>query len=1242
MSQKEKKTSGVLAAHGGRHHANNPAGREERESFAELLEQGLRKKQHFIPFLQQLFEDHWEITPEQFRQTIINNVETRLRRDMAREGFKEENLPYAVQRYLSERKETKGSGLARAGDEPAFTYPDSHRHMSRMAVPSTQIIGHWFDDKARPDGTQLALFAYAFNLTPVQEHMMCKMMHGKSLSLLELVQCIKKGNSGAVASMLIHASGLTEARLAELIEVPDTTVHNWADRHHPRNTTNVEALGKFAKLMTQCLDIDDSEIKSWQVSAVQRDIMSLMAGRDLEKRPTSAKDAAARFQMIFEDAYENKQTLDQFLKRVMEEWDVPMSYFDFLNQNNQKKEKDYEPITERAIYDWVHGIEKPRPGRIEKIANGAFMSLEQELKLWSMVHGHRLSAAEVQADIAAGNSGVVLTKLIDASGLGRNRLLEATGTDTHTLDEWRDKDKPRPVYNKKQADALSDHLLPLLEWDERPPAKEKLDALRKAFLECVTGRKSKLYDMVIDAVDKEKPHTKLFQAICHYMDKSNAELAEAFGISQPALEHYKTGNRICSEEDAAKFIKISGCEIDDEALLEATNILTCTRPPSEVLKLAEQGKEWIGQVYVEACKRRHVPRSYMQEKYGLSNYIMSNFEEEKKGKFLKPDAAEKVAEFIGFTGDERRRFVILASGQQLDPIENIIADAEALRCSPQEALQRICAQTLMTPDKIAEAIGLTAQQLSGYCKGGEPLASFPKDALNSLGEIVGLSKDTASMARLQKLYIPDAARILQMVETQQMERAEGLKQLFALADITTEYLVQQQIPKALAEDADALLKDQRLAMVLPIIAEKLHLNKTEAEVMDFIFNPEHGHTKQNFVKRLTKQRNEVLGGILGEMIQQKQEWEELTRNSEPHLRLFDEFAQQVSADAKKHLETARALLTGQLSIAEADSAVVDSAFRAVAKHIVAAYPPENGVKTSVWRGNVFDAVNKLIFQRTWACRERLGIPKLAENAEEARQQKKLLLADPEGRMLLSAVIAINSGGVAQTAVPILMNLPKYRNSQEQIMTDLWMGYESSDGDKDFVGGVLDSFLRWNPSIARYITLALAATKWRISRLTDIANGEEKLVEKHVVIGDGHSRDDGEEEKTVNNLDEVSYQRFDHERRLDRDDPEEVSDMFSKVRMALDMLPDTEKKLLTAIFEAFMDGRAPMLHELIPVISKTAEGVTKERVRQKRLDAYTHFQDAWKTVAPDDPMPVGLERFIERMKEKDKDTYSGRA
>jgi transcriptional regulator with XRE-family HTH domain len=1186
MNTKYKKTSGVSAAHGGRHHANNPAGREERESFAELLEQGLRKKQHFIPFLQQLFEEHWEITPEQFRQTIINNVETRLRRDMAREGFKEENLPYAVQRYLSERKETKGSGLARAGDEPAFTYPDSHRHMSRMAVPSTQIIGHWFDDKARPDGTQLALFAYAFNLTPVQEHMMCKMMHGKSLSLLELVQCIKKGNSGAVASMLIHASGLTEARLAELIEVPDTTVHNWADRHHPRNTTNVEALGKFAKLMTQCLDIDDSEIKSWQVNAVQRDIMSLMAGRDLEKRPTSAKDAAARFQMIFEDAYENKQTLDQFLKRVMEEWDVPMSYFDFLNQNNQKKEKDYEPITERAIYDWVHGIEKPRPGRIEKIANGAFMSLEQELKLWSMVHGHRLSAAEVQADIAAGNSGVVLTKLIDASGLGRNRLLEATGTDTHTLDEWRDKDKPRPVYNKKQADALADHLLPLLEWDERPPAKEKLDALRKTFLECVTGRKSKLYDMVIDAVDKEKPHTKLFQAICHYMDKSNAELAEAFGISQPALEHYKTGNRICSEEDAAKFIKISGCEIDDEALLEATNILTCTRPPSEVLKLAEQGKEWIGQVYVEACKRRHIPRSYMQEKYGLSNYIMSNFEEEKKGKFLKPDAAEKVAEFIGFTGDERRRFVILASGQQLDPIENIIADAEALRCSPQEALQRMCKQTAMTLEKTADAIGLSSQQLSDYSEGKDPLLSFPKETLYKLGGLFGFENSSSGMKRLHKLYIPEASRIMEMVETQKMERGEGLKHLLALAEITTEYLIREcQLPEAVATDMDALLEDKRLASALPMIAEKLELNKTEAEVMDFIFNPERGHTKQNFAKHVKQYRDEILGGIIDEAVKQKQEWYELTHNSEPYLRILDQFAAQVPAAAQSSVKIVRDFLSGKSPSETGDSIwsvmAIDHSFRTVAQHIVSSTPPTKDMKKSEWRGEVFDAINKLLFQRTWACKERLGFPKLAEDAEEARQQKKRLLADAQGGLLLTAVIATNSGGIAQAAVGKLKDLPKYANNQELMMTDLWMGTESSDDDKAFVGGVIDSFPRWNPAGARYSTFAINMAKWRATHLFNLAK-EEGMIDGHAVVSDVAQEHNGEDDGT-SKIDDVSYQRFNHERRIerDRDDPQDVNDLLGKVHMALDMLPDTEKKLLTAIFEAFMDGRAPMLHELIP-------------------------------------------------------------
>jgi transcriptional regulator with XRE-family HTH domain len=1188
MSQKEKKTTGVSTGHGGRHHVHNPAGREDCESFAELLEQALRKKQHFIPFLKQLFEEHWEITPEQFRETILRNLDSRLRRDMGREGFKEEDLPYAVQRYLSEREEVTvtGKGQHSASVGPVFTYPETHRHMSRMAVPSTQIISHWFEDKARPDGTQLALFAYAFNLTPVQEHMMCKMMHGKSLSLLELVQAIKKGNSGAVASMLIHASGLTEARLAEMIEVPDTTVHNWADRHQPRNSTNVEALGKFAKLMTQCLDIDDSEIKSWQVSGVQRDIMSLMAGRDLEKRPQSSKDAAARFQMIFEDAYENKQTFDQFLKRVMEEWDVPMSYLDFLNQNNLKKDKDYEPITERAIYDWVHGIEKPRPGRIEKIASGAFMSLEQELKLWSMTHVHRISAAEVQADIAAGNSAVVLTKLIEASGLGRNRLMEATGADTHTLDEWRDKAKPRPVYNKLQAAALADHLLPLLEWDEQPPVREKVDALRKSFLENITGRKSKLYDMVLDTVDKEKSHTKLFQAICHYMDKSNQELAEAFGISQPALEHYKTGNRICSEEDAAKFIKISGCEVDDEALLEATNILTCTRPPSEVLKLAEQGKEWIGQVYVEACKRRHIPRSYMQEKYSLSNYIMSNFEEEKKGKFLKPDAAEKVAEFIGFTGDERRRFIIMATGQALDPIDVIIADAQSRRCSVQEALQRMCQQTAMTLEKTAETIGLSKQQLSDYCKSEEPLLSFPKDALSKLGALFGLAKDSVGMQRLEQLYIPDAARIMEMVETQQMERGEGLQHLFAQAGITTEHLLREhQIPEEVAKDADALLKDKRLVQVLPLLADKLKLNKSGAEVLDFMFNPEHGHIKQNFAKHIKQYRNEVLGGIVDEVVKQKQEWETLTRDSEPYLKLFDEFAEQAPISAQSSLKTARALLTGQLGTTEADAMIIDHAFRIVAKHIVVATPPKKDIKNGEWRGQVFDAINKLLFQRTWACKERLGFPKLAEDAQEARQQKKQLLADSEGSLLLTAVIATNSGGIAQAAVGKLKDLPKYANNQELMMTDLWMGAESSDDDKAFVGGVLDTFPRWNPAGARYSTFAMNMAKWRATHLLNSAK-EEGMIDGHVVISDTTQAHDEDVDNVSSNIDTVSLQRFNHERRLDRDDPEEVSDLLSKVHMALDMLPETEKKLLTAIFEGFMDGRAPMLHELIPVISKS--------------------------------------------------------
>ncbi len=1130
---------------------------------------------------------------------------------------------------------------------------------TRMPVPPVSVLKRWLDNKSAPDGTQMSMLSYAFDLSPKQEQKMWKMLQGKPLTLLQVMQSVRRGHSGAAAFMLIQASGFTYERLGEILGAPYNTISSWADLQSPKISSDVELAGKFAKFMTQCLDEAGGELKSWQLSSIQRDIISLLTGKDLEKQPSSAKDAAGRFQLILEEEFEklqaaaepeaHKNAFSIFINHILDSWAVNANYLNFINENNGSKEGDDNHISKYSFYAWANGEQKPHDLLMRKVISGTFINQDQELKLWKLAHGNRITADEIKNHVTVGNSGTLIKNLIGATGISANRLLEMIGRKTGNFLEWVDEDHPKKIQEVVQARRLADIALAHVIWDEMPPPPEEVEALKKSVVDVMTGRtfSKTLGDIVLEALESEDPPGHMVQQLTARMkSQTNADIAQTIGVTPVVLSHMKYGlrksvPRLCSEDEAIMLVNEAGGG-DKDTTLMAVDVLTQTRSPAQLLNLAEKGELWVGSISSEIRKRRHLRREDVQSTFGLSKGIIERFED-----ILRPrpvadmENVGRFAEFIGFTGDERRRFAIMASGQTLDPIDVIMADAESHRCSVQDALRRMCQQTAMPLEKTAEAIGLPAQQLSGYCKGDEPTLSFPKAALDKLGGLFGLAKDSAGMKKLQKLYIPDAARIMEMVETQQMERSEGLKHLFILADITPDYLVKEhQLPEAVATDTDALLKDKRLIPIFSVMAEKLQLNKTEAEVMDFIFNPERGHTKQNFGKHIKQYRNEVIGGILGEVVKQKQEWETLTRDSEPYLKLFDEFAQRVPTSAQNSLKTARALLTGQLGTSDVGAMIIDHAFRIVAKHIVVATPPKKDIKNGEWRGNIFDAVNKLLFQRSWACKERIGIPKLAETAEEARQQKKLLLADPEGSMILAAVIATNSGGIAQAAIGKLKDLPKYANNQELMMTDLWIGAESSDDDKVFVGGVLDTFPRWNPAGARYSTFAINMAKWRATHLYNAAK-EEGTIDGHAVISDTTQAHDEEGDNVSSNIDTVSLQRYNHERRLDRDDPEEVTDTLSKVRMALDMLPDTEMKLLTAIFEGFMDGRAPMLHELIPVISKKAEGLTKERVRQKRLDAYTHFLDAWKVVAPDEPMPVGLERFIERMKERDNDTYTGR-
>lgn len=1206
----------------------NPTDHETCRSFAEMLEASFAKGERFMPFLWHVVNEEWKVSPESFRNTLIRNLDAQLARASQDKDFDPAKLPQAMQRYMERR------------DKLSEDNPNSP---SRPPIPTTTIIKNWFDGVSEPNSTQMILMSIAFGLTPRQEHMLWKGLLGKKLALPEVRLAIRKGNSAHLARLLIRASGFPEPRLAELLGVGDTTVHGWADWNEPHriddNEQGIETAMRFAKLMTQCLDIPEGELKSWLMAAVQRDIASVMTGRALSNRPGNSKEAAVRFQEIFEDAYDKGQSFSEFLQRVTREWDVPLSYLGFLNENNAKHDKAYEPISERSLSDWHYGHERPRAGRIEKIASGAFMDLTQELKLWQMTHSERrITAEEVKALIKAGNSAILLTTLIEVSGIGRSRLFESVKTDSGTLDRWTNKTKPQPVHQKEKANTLADYLLPLVVWPENTPPEE-VETLRQDFINCIQHRKSLLYEMVVEALDDPKPHARMIHLLCDQTELSNDELAKKLEITTSALCHYKSGARTCSEDDAHKFINLLDAQAreDKETVLEAVNVLTCTLSPSELLNRAEEGKLWIGKVYEQTAKRRHIPRSYMAEQYGLSNYIMSRFEDDAKGQhYLELKAARDVSGFIGFEGDERRRFVLLATGQKLEKIPAILADAEALRCANHETMDRLCAQTSLTNEEVAEVIGIPAQQLADYRKGKLPEMELPKEALEKLGDALCLAPDAKERVRLQGVFMPGATRVMHMVEVGHMSRAAGLQRLLDLADIRFNSLETMNGGTRTINSAADLLKHPELPYILKTIGSALQLQKSELASLHILYDPAHGHDESKYPENIRKQKHRIISEMMDAVHQRHGDWEKTVTDSAPWLEVWDEFAAQVRTD-KQDFQIARALLAGEPTTQYNDM-IITSAFQTVAEHIGHVSSPEKGVTAKQWQGEIYDAINRLLFQRLCACRKELGLPDIAAGPDEARDQKKKLFHHPLGKKILTAVMATNNGYMAHLASP-LRNIRQYRDKVgfDSAVLELWMGREGAEEGIDFVGGGLASFLRWNPQISRFSTFVTIPVNDQIRQIT-MGRKKRDVMDESTAL-DPVVADDGSNSGMLRNASYCDYLRKRSE--LEGGLPKMTDEMakivtnnLAVIEDALSLLPDRERILLSAIFKGSLEGKTPTNEEVAPLISDNPKKpISRERVRQIRDKATDNFMYALQRITgAHDHIPAKLARLLGLLKE----------
>jgi len=1212
----------------------NPPGLPDKKSFGELVERAFLQGQRFDQFLRHVVNEEWNISSELLQATVKDNMDRQLEQLRDRKDFDPQGLPYALQRYLATQPEPESE----LEPEVEATPPPAtlRGKVSHQALPAIVTIRNWLSGASRPDPTQIVVMASAFGLSVRQEHMLWKSVQGKRLTLRQVGNAIEKGDSVALGRMLVHASGFDSKRLASLIGVPHPTLFSWINKQAPSRISDPDNARRFAEVLTGCIDPEGIELQSWRLRKLRRDIADIMMGYKIEARPESPREAAASFRKILQEEYDQchasddpaiwKSAFSQFLQRVLSEWDDDAGCLNFINQNNSALD-GYTPVSHDSFQQWLNDICKPRATNVDNLVKGAVLNLQQELKLWKMIQGSSVTAEEVKDCIASGNSAEVITKLIDASGIGHDRLLELVGINTSTLTFWTSEEKPRLIFDPQKADTMADLLLPLIKWKEEPPPEEEVADLRRLFLDKVTGRKNELFEAIIDALDHPKPHARLFHVLTDKLHMSNARLGETLGVPEGAIEKLKAGAMVTYEAIALELIELAGGGAAS-AITDAVDVLTRTRSPSELLALAEQDTISAGKVYAESCQRKRMTRKELTQTSGISNRVFTRFEDEGKPVSLKQ--AGDIADAIGYTGDERRRYIVLASGRKLEELSALCTDAEGLRCPGHTILQRICDQTGMEPDAIADCINVPAQDLANYLQGNDKQFFLSPEQAGKLIDLIGAADKGKETERLRNILIPNAARILTLMEVKEISRVDGLKQLCHSAGLTPELIASEcGVPIGHQTNrATDFFQHPAFPNVLSAIEERLQLSSIEREVLRAIYDPAHAADEKGWADKLEALRKQGLGKVMQVVGERKQREDELS-HPEIFLNTFDGFASHTRDDASSvALDDVRALLTGDPQLHVPELALL-KAFKTVGKSIPLSSLPEEVMDKKTWRGKVFDAVNILLYQRINHCRDRLGLGGVAMSASEARQQRIALLQDPEGKRVLNAVMGFNNGMVMAEAGSLTI-YPKYKGQDALLETEMWLGRDNAASDV-IVGGLLDKFLQWQPVRGGYSHYASLAINHQVIQLAQIAKREsEEQQHSKQFFSDGGNGGDEPDSRTVD-LDIVAHSKYLESIRKERDDPyDDEDDVMATLMRALARLPTAERKVLTAIFSGIMEGEIPTLQTLGEVAATESDQVRWQRAQQVRDSAYNHFVVAWQEVArPGQRMPVALKTFLNR-------------
>lgn len=310
--------------------------------------------------------------------------------------------------------------------------------ISKPDALSAGAVQRWLPGQ-KPLRDSIDMLVEAFSLEYHEELAIYQLAYGYPLSeqqLNEIIQSAKgTGDTGPMAQELYHASGILRARLMEITGVD---FQAWKDGAK----TNEESAKNFADavLMVNAIRIGDEK----KIEKMKEAITGLLA---VDRTNPMERYTGPGFVERMQQSLTKGESFPTFLENFYKDAGVsPERFNEYVN--TKAKVSGEDALASASGRDWLRGT-APIAASINVFVKAFKLTEEEEIQLYKLARGYPLKDEELTQLIKdareKGETGALVRKLYDASGIPEDRLKEITDVDFY---KWRSGQK---TYNEEAA-----------------------------------------------------------------------------------------------------------------------------------------------------------------------------------------------------------------------------------------------------------------------------------------------------------------------------------------------------------------------------------------------------------------------------------------------------------------------------------------------------------------------------------------------------------------------------------------------------------------------------------------------------------------------------------------------------------------------------------------------------------------------------------------------------------------------